>query len=106
MKATKIQTTVLTRNGDIELSQQEKRNLIERLNLEARRFMLERGFFAPGCVVTLEDERPEVLDLAAGLAALASDDLDNLPPGAPGKTQSVLRTKAQTLVAVPCEAIR
>ena len=101
VKATKIQSTILTRTGEPELSARDKWNLIERLNREAQD---ERPGFYLGLAASLDNTPREAAAVLA--SAMAADDLDNVPAGTPGKTQTVLRNKAQTLVAVPFEAIR
>lgn len=68
MNSTKIQTTVLT-PPEGALSPLDKKMLIERLNCAARLFMLDRGYFEPGAVITLEDEKQEEAHLAAKVVA-------------------------------------
>lgn len=64
MNATKIQTTVLMGRKD-RLSSTDKKNLIERINLEARRFMAERGYVSPNCVISMFDDETEAMQLRA-----------------------------------------
>jgi hypothetical protein len=68
MNATKIQTTIISHPKD-PLRPADLVRLIERLQLEGRRFMQERGYCSPGCVITQLDEVPDFTTALCGKEA-------------------------------------